>query len=81
MNDANFIMGNQVQELENDSAEYVGVKHCISCGNGTDALQIAAMAVGIKEGDAVFVPDFTFFVSGEIVFFAWSYACFSRYKS
>ncbi len=67
MNDANFIMGNQVQELENNLAEYVGVKHCISCGNGTDALQLAAMAVGIKEGDAVFVPDFTFFASGEIV--------------
>ena len=48
MNDANFIMGNQVQELENNLAEYVGVKHCISCGNGTDALQLAAMAVGIK---------------------------------
>ena len=67
MDDANFIMGNQVQELENNLAEYVGVKHCISCGNGTDALQLAAMAVGIKGGDAVFVPDFTFFASGEIV--------------
>lgn len=67
MNDANFIMGNQVQELENDLAEYVGVKHCISCGNGTDALQLAAMAIGVQQGDAVFVPDFTFFASGEIV--------------
>lgn len=48
-------------------AGYVGVRHCITCGNGTDALTMAMMAWGIKEGDAVFVPDFTFFSSGEIV--------------
>ena len=45
----------------------MGAKHCITCGNGTDALTMAMMAWGIKEGDAVFVPDFTFFSSGEIV--------------
>ena len=45
----------------------MGVKHCITCGNGTDALTMAMMAWGIGEGDAVFVPDFTFFSSGEIV--------------
>jgi len=56
-----------VKELEAQLAEYVGVKHCIACGNGTDALQIALMCFGIKEGDAVFVPDFTFFSSGEVV--------------
>lgn len=67
MEDGNFIMGRQVEELENDLAEYVGVKHCISCANGTDALQLSAMAIGIKNGDAVFVPNFTFFASGEIV--------------
>lgn len=67
MEDGNFIMGRQVEELENNLAEYVGVKHCISCANGTDALQLAAMAIGIKNGDAVFVPNFTFFASGEIV--------------
>ena len=47
----------------------MGVKHCISCANGTDALTLALMAWGIKEGDAVFVPDFTFFSTGEVVSF------------
>ena len=62
-----YINGPWVRELEEQLAEYVGVKHCITCANGTDALSIAMMAWGIKEGDAVFVPDFTFFCSGEIV--------------
>lgn len=65
--DCNFISGAQVTQLEKELAEYVGVKHCVTCANGTDALSIAMMAWGIKEGDAVFVPDFTFFASGEIV--------------
>lgn len=65
-----FISGCQVQELEEKLAAYVGVKHCITCANGTDALTLMMMAWGIKEGDAVFVPDFTFFSSGEIVSFA-----------
>lgn len=68
--DCNFISGKQVKELEEELAEYVGAKHCISCANGTDALSLAMMAWGIKEGDAVFVPDFTFFSTGEIVSFA-----------
>lgn len=63
----NFIQGKQVAELEKILAEYVGVKNCVSCANGTDALQLALMAWGIGEGDAVFVPDFTFFSSGEVV--------------
>ena len=62
-----YINGPWVKELETELAEYVGVKHCISCANGTDALYIAMMAWDIKEGDAVFVPDFTFFSSGEVV--------------
>lgn len=65
----NFISGKQVEEFENALAEYVGVKHCITCGNGTDALTMVLMAWGIKKGDAVFVPDFTFFASGEVVAF------------
>lgn len=65
--DCNFINGQQVKELERELADYVGVKHCITCANGTDALTMAMMAWAIKEGDAVFVPDFTFFSSGEIV--------------
>ena len=62
---SNFISGNQVSELEKELAEYVGVKHCITCANGTDAISIAMMAWKIGTGDAVFVPDFTFFSSGE----------------
>lgn len=62
-----YISGKQVTELENSLAEYVGVKHCISCANGTDALTLALMVWGIGEGDAVFVPDFTFFSSAETV--------------
>lgn len=64
-----YIGGKHVLELETRLAEYVGVKHCISCANGTDALSLALMAWGIKEGDAVFVPDFTFFASAEVVAF------------
>lgn len=66
----NFISGIQVQELEEKLAEFVGVKHCITCANGTDALSLALMTWGIGSGDAVFVPDFTFFSSGEVVSFA-----------
>jgi dTDP-4-amino-4,6-dideoxygalactose transaminase len=62
---AQFISGPQVKALEAQLAEYVGVKHCITCANGTDAITLAMMAWGVKEGDAVFVPDFTFFSSGE----------------
>ena len=62
---AHFISGPQVKELEKSLADYVGVKHCITCANGTDAITIAMRAWGIGEGDAVFVPDFTFFSSGE----------------
>ena len=62
---SHFISGSQVKELESALAEYVGVKHCITCGNGTDAITIAMETWGIGSGDAVFVPDFTFFSSGE----------------
>ena len=62
---AHFISGPEVKELEKALAEYVGVKHCITCANGTDAITIAMRAWGVGKGDAVFVPDFTFFSSGE----------------
>ena len=62
---AHFISGEAVTVLEQMLAEYVGTRHCISCGNGTDAITIALMAYGVGKGDAVFVPDFTFFSSGE----------------
>lgn len=60
-----FIMGPQVKELEQKLASHVGVKHCISCANGTDALQMLYMAYGIGRGDAVFCPDITFIASVE----------------
>ena len=64
---ADYISGREVRELEQQLAEYVGVKHCITCANGTDALSLVLMAWGIGPGDAVLVPDFTFFASGETV--------------
>ena len=69
LENCNFISGNQVKELEERLAKYVGRKHCITCGNGTDALTMMMMAWNIKEGDAIFVPDFTFFASAEVVSF------------
>lgn len=67
LNHGKYIMGPEVLELEQQLAEYVGVKHCITCGNGTDALQMVLMAWNIKEGDAVFVPSFTFMSTAEVV--------------
>ena len=64
-----FISGPQVRQLEEELAAYTGTKHCIACGNGTDALSMALMAWNIQEGDAIFVPDFTFFATGEVVSF------------
>lgn len=58
-----FIMGKQVAELEEKLAAFAGVKHCVACANGTDALQLVLMAWGVAENDAVFTSDFTFFAS------------------
>jgi dTDP-4-amino-4,6-dideoxygalactose transaminase len=65
-----YIMGPEVQELEARLAEYVGVKHAITCANGTDALTLALMVLDIKAGDAVFCPTFTFFATAEVISFA-----------
>lgn len=62
---AHYISGPEVKELEKQLAEYVGVKHCVTCANGTDALTLALKVWGIGRNDAVFVPDFTFFASAE----------------
>lgn len=67
LEDANFIMGSEVKELEGKLAVYVGRKYCATCGNGTDALTIALKVLDIKTGDAVFVPSFTFYSSSEVV--------------
>lgn len=58
-----FILGRPVEELENKLADYVGRKHCIGVANGTEALQLALMAMDIGPGDAVFTSDFTYFAS------------------
>lgn len=60
-----YIMGPEVRDLENSLADYVGVKHAITCANGTDALQLCMMVLDIKQGDAVFCPTFTFFATAE----------------
>lgn len=65
MANARFIGGYEVKELEQALAEYVGRKHCISCGSGTDALLLACLAYDIGKGDAVFCPDMTFIASIE----------------
>lgn len=60
-----FIMGPEVAAFERELAEFVGVKHCVSCANGTDALQMLYMAYRIGVGDAVFCPDITFIATIE----------------
>lgn len=62
---ADFIMGKSVEQFEAQLATYVGRKYCISCSNGTAALQLIYMAYGIGSGDAVFCPDMTFIASIE----------------
>lgn len=69
INNSSFISGKQVETLEKELAQYVGTKYCVTCANGTDALSMALMAWDLKEGECVFVPDFTFFASGEVVSF------------
>lgn len=63
INSSAFILGKPVTELEGKLAEYVGRKHCVTCGNGTDALQLSLMIWGIGQEDAVFTSDFTYFAS------------------
>ena len=69
LNEGTFIGGNQVKALEDKLAEYTGTKTCVTCANGTDALLLALMCWNIGPGDAVFVPDFTFFSTAEVVSF------------
>lgn len=62
-----FIQGRQVKEFESALAGYCGVDHVISCGNGTDALQIALMALDLQPGDEVILPVFTYVATAEVV--------------
>ena len=69
VNSGQFIMGPQVRALESDLAAFCGAGQVISCGNGTDALALVLMAKGVKAGDAIFCPGFTFAATAEVV--AW----------
>ena len=62
-----YILGPEVAELEEKLADFADVKHCISCANGTDALQIAQMALGIGKGDEVITPGFTYIATAETI--------------
>jgi dTDP-4-amino-4,6-dideoxygalactose transaminase len=67
LNHGHYIMGPEVFELEAKLAQYVGVKHAVSCASGTDALLMALMATGVGPGDAVFTTPFSFFATAEVV--------------
>ena len=62
-----YILGPEVTELEEKLVDFVGAKYCITCANGTDALQIAQMALGVSHGDEVIVPGFTYIATAETV--------------
>lgn len=62
-----YILGPEVSELEEKLAAYTGAKYCITCANGTDALQIALMAFGVGPGDEVITPGFTYIATAETV--------------
>lgn len=67
LNHGQYILGPEVKELEAYLAQYVGVNHCISVANGTDALMISMMALGIGQGDEVITSPFTFIANGEMI--------------
>ena len=62
-----YILGPEVAELEEKLANFVGAKYCITCGNGTDALQIAKMALGVGTGDEVITPGFSYIATAETI--------------
>ena len=67
MESAAFINGKPVQEFAGNLALYLGSRHCIPCANGTDALQIAMMALGLQPGDEVITPSFTYIATTEVI--------------
>ena len=64
---AHFINGPAVSRFQADLQEYLGVKHVVPCANGTDALQIAMMALGLKPGDEIITPSFTYIATTEVI--------------
>lgn len=67
LNHGNYIMGPEIKKLESLLADFTGIRHAIGCSSGTDALLMALMAYDIKQGDAVFMPPFTFISTAEVV--------------
>src|SRR5690606_5668434 len=67
MENGAFVRGREVTEFESALGHYIGGAHVISCANGTDALQIALMALDLEPGDEVIVPSFTFVASVEVI--------------
>jgi len=67
MDSAAFINGPEVKSFQNELESYLDVKHVIPCANGTDALQIALMALDLKEGDEIITADFTFAATVEVI--------------
>lgn len=67
LNTAQFINGPDVHEFKKELSHYLGVKHVIPCANGTDALQIAMMALGLKPGDEVITPSYTYIATTEVI--------------
>jgi len=67
MDSSAFINGKIVQEFADNLSSYLGIKHTIPCANGTDALQIAMMALGLQPGDEVITPSFTYIATTEVI--------------
>jgi len=67
LNNASYIMGDAVRELENNLQEFTGAKHAITCSSGTDALLLAMMALDIKPGDEIITTPFTFIATAETI--------------
>ena len=67
INSTQFINGDEVKGFQKELEKYMSVKHVITCGNGTDALQIAMMALGLKPGDEVITPSFTYIATTEVI--------------
>jgi dTDP-4-amino-4,6-dideoxygalactose transaminase len=67
LENANFINGAPVQQFAQELQQYLDIKHVIPCANGTDALQIAMMALGLQPGDEVITPSFTFIATAEVI--------------
>ncbi len=67
LNHGRYILGPEVEQLETLMAEYVGAEYCLTCANGTDALQVALMSLGVGNGDEVIIPNFTYIAPAETV--------------